>query len=115
MEEDAVCAHHADLIEPARTVACSMNQRLPSGPVVMDWGRELTGYSLNEPSGAMKPTRAFLPSVNQTFPSGPNVMPPTDGATPGSGYSVTEHRLVLAMQDDELQACEPMGHSQIEE
>jgi hypothetical protein len=66
-------------------LALSVNQRLPSGPVVIWSGRagELgMRNSVITPSGVMRPMPGPKYSVNQTFPSGPAVIrngPPAEG------------------------------------
>jgi hypothetical protein len=60
---------------------CSVNQRLPSGPAVMEV-RRASGpmpalNSVTVPSGVIRPMVLFGDSVNQTLPSGPAVMPST--------------------------------------
>ena len=50
----------------------SMNQRLPSGPVVMSRGRKERGYSVNEPARVIRPIPTF--SMYQSAPSEPTVM-----------------------------------------
>jgi hypothetical protein len=74
--------------------AISVNQRFPSGPVVISSGCDLeVGMvnSVNKPSGVIRPIPG-LPgtyTVNQTFPSGPAVMPIGPyPAEEGSGNSV---------------------------
>ena len=54
---------------------CSVNQRFPSGPVVIEV-RRASGLipalnSVTVPSGVMRPMVLFGDSVNQRFPSGP--------------------------------------------
>src|SRR6266567_149486 len=56
----------------------SVNQRLPSGPVVIPRGSLLLvgiGYSVMVPLGVIFPILFVLYSVNQRLPSGPVVIP----------------------------------------
>jgi hypothetical protein len=69
----------AGVIRPILLAAASnsVNQRLPSGPGVMPYGRlpEVgVEYSVILPTGVIRPTLLTLNSVNQRLPSGPEVM-----------------------------------------
>ena len=68
----------AVVIEPTMGLPVSrapVNQRFPSGPVVIDRVEAggVSGNALNEPVGVIRPI-AELASVNQSAPSGPVVM-----------------------------------------
>src|SRR5260370_42624551 len=73
---------------------CSVNQRLPSGPVVMDSGRLATfvvGYCVKTPvvvTLPIAPPLRALPSVTHRLPSRPAAMPPEALSPAGSRYSV---------------------------
>src|ERR1035437_489272 len=65
------------LIFPILPALTSVNQRLPSGPVVMKYGLLLlegVANSVMVPEGVTLPTLPALSSVNQRLPSGPVVM-----------------------------------------
>src|ERR1035437_1022437 len=65
------------LILPILAAPASVNQRLPSGPVVMDVGTLLLEgieNSVMVPEGVTLPILPALFSVNQRLPSGPVVM-----------------------------------------
>ena len=69
------------VIWPMRLPPNSVNQRFPSGPLVMPSGALPAVGSVNSvitPAGVIRPMRSPPRSVNQRFPSGPLVMP--DGA-----------------------------------
>src|SRR5207249_1434341 len=69
----------------------SVNQRLPSGPVVMPKGKLLAvgiGNSVTVPLGVIRPMLFPSFSVNQTLPSGPDVMPDDSLLAVGRGNSV---------------------------
>src|SRR5215471_5456708 len=57
----------------------SVNQRLPSGPVVISSGvlPTLATTSVMTPAGVIRPITLKLASVNQRLPSGPVVIPVT--------------------------------------
>ena len=67
------------VILPILSVFVSVNQRLPSGPVVMPAGPALpvmpVENSVTVPDGVILPILFAPYSVNQTFPSGPAVIP----------------------------------------
>lgn len=63
---------------PILLPANSVNQRLPSAPVVITRGSALRVgrvHSLTPPEGVIRPTLLALISANQTFPSGPELSP----------------------------------------
>src|ERR1700676_5350622 len=70
----------------------SVNQRLPSGPVVIPKGKTLEVGSANSvmvPVGVMRPILLPSDSVNQRLPSGPAVIPAGPLLEVGSANSVT--------------------------
>src|SRR5260370_40861716 len=81
----------------------AVNQRLPSGPLVIPIGPQPSGYpqvdgilnSVKLPVGVMRPIRFPSNSVNQRLPSGPAVM--LDGPLPvvGMGNTVKLPRVVM--------------------
>src|SRR5260370_8431521 len=75
------------MMRPILSPNASVNQRLPSGPVVIPHGPLLDagrGNSVMVPLGVMRPILLLLPSssVNQRLPSGPVVIPPRPPSTP---------------------------------
>src|SRR5207248_5340081 len=80
----------ARLSRPILLVLNSVNQMLPSGPVVMKFGWLLevgTAYSVMIPAGVIRPILLPLISVNQMLPSGPLVMPNGYESGVNVGYS----------------------------
>ena len=70
----------AGVMRPIRPgLACSVNQRLPSGPGAIPSGEELlvrpVVNSVIAPVGVIRPIAGFAFSVNQRLPSGPATMP----------------------------------------
>src|SRR6516164_4746915 len=68
----------------------SVNHRLPSGPVVMEFGS--AGYEVGykpviSPAGVILPTQSLSNSVNHMLPSGPGAS--CKASSPGTVYSVT--------------------------
>src|SRR5437899_832499 len=66
------------VMRPIALLLDSVNQRLPSGPLVIPDGKLLSvgrGNSVTFPSGVMRPMLSPLDSVNQRLPSGPGVIP----------------------------------------
>src|SRR5262245_16254970 len=82
----------AGVRRPILLLARSVNQRLPSGPAVMNSGMELAvgmgNSSVTTPEVVMRPILLVLPSVNQSAPSGPTAMPKGRLEAVGHGYSV---------------------------
>src|SRR5260370_41986918 len=81
------------MMRPSLSPNASVNQRLPSGPVVIPHGPLLDagrGSSVMVPLGVMRPILLLLPSssVNQRLPSGPVVIPPGPRRNPGMGMPV---------------------------
>ena len=63
---------------PILLALCSVNQRLPSGPLVIPRGRQQVEGRANcciLPAGVMRPILFPTGSVNQRLPSGPLVIP----------------------------------------
>jgi hypothetical protein len=78
------------VIRPIRLPVLSVNQRLPSGPVVMLDGAPYavgTVNSVTTPEGVIRPIRLPRYSVNQRLPSGPEVMPLGAPSTVGTANS----------------------------
>ena len=76
----------------------SVNQRFPSGPVVIPDGPELevgTKYSFIVPVVDIEPTLFPPNSVNQRLPSGPEVMPFKPGLLVGTVYIVNVPLVVI--------------------
>src|SRR3954454_23546574 len=70
----------------------SVNQRLPSAPTVIPYGRLFcvsVGNSVIVPLGVMRPIAARSDSLNQRFPSGPATIEYGRVFACGSGNSVT--------------------------
>src|SRR5579862_7765680 len=65
-----------------------VNQRLPSGPVVMKVGSHGTGYSVMAPDGVTFATASLMFSATQRLPSGPVVIPKGWVSGLGIEYSV---------------------------
>ena len=68
----------AGVIRPTFAPYDSVNQRLPSGPAVIEagWLPDVgMAYLVTVPLGVMRPTRFASVSVNHTLPSGPAVTP----------------------------------------
>src|SRR5580692_3408091 len=63
----------AGVMRPILPAIGSVNQRLPSGPDVMEYGSPATGNSVTTPAVLARPIMPW-PSVNQMFPSGPTVI-----------------------------------------
>ena len=69
-----------------------MNQRLPSGPAVIEPSAAAvlgTGNSVIAPAGVMRPTWLLTASLNQRLPSGPATMPYGSLANGGTVNAVT--------------------------
>src|SRR5205809_52725 len=69
--------HLPDVMRPILLPACSVNQRLPSGPAAIPIGLLAveTENSVNVPLGLMRPILLPSNSVNQRLPSGPAAIP----------------------------------------
>ena len=66
------------VMRPILLPVSSVNQRLPSGPVVIARVRLPAvgiGNSVTTPAGVIRPILLVKPSVNHTFPSGPAAIP----------------------------------------
>src|SRR5260221_10283870 len=87
------------VIRPMLFPVSSVNQRLPSGPVVMppgSLGVVGTGNWVIAPLVVIRPILFPEDSVNQTLPSGPRVMPKGALLGAGSGNSVMVPTLAQA-------------------
>jgi hypothetical protein len=73
----------------------SVNQRRPSGPVVIRYGFEETGNSVIDPFGVMRPIRSVAISMNHKLPSDPSVIPAGELLGVGSGNSVITPAVVM--------------------
>src|SRR5262245_20069650 len=96
----------------------SVNQRFPSGPVVMSLGSALRlvvgrGNSVMSPDGVIRPIRSVLDSVNHRLPSGPVVT--EAGSADGDGMGncvmvlVTETVVARALAGDTARMVSPMA------
>jgi hypothetical protein len=101
-----------------RLPVSSVNQRLPSPPVVIEVGPlpAVTGYSEMTPLGVIIPMFDAELSVNQRLPSGPTVMP--SGSLPAVSPVVKSvitplGPIALAVEEDSVNQRLPSGPSTI--